>query len=166
MKPIYVDYVPRWVPVVAGLLITAGAWFGGNIAHLDIRTNIGFVIGLFGALIVAIFFQGRYYWRGQVKTLSSDGMRYEAVTSVWIGPGRHVAFTPTEAKDWGVKAGAPAPDGRTPLPSAIRFAVRSEKLVLSLINPERLDLDALSSLNPSWFKALRRDHPGLKSITK
>jgi hypothetical protein len=91
MRAIYVDYVPRWVPVVSGLLIVAGAWFGGNLAHFDLQTTTTFAIFLFGALIVLVFFQGRYYWRGQIKTLSTDGMRYEALTSVWIGAGRRLA---------------------------------------------------------------------------
>ena len=90
MRPIFVDYVPRWVPIVAGLLIVFGAWFGGNLAHFDMQTTTTFAIGLLGALIVAIFFQGRYYWRGQIKALGSDGMRYEAVTSVWVCAGRQV----------------------------------------------------------------------------
>ena len=30
----------------------------------------------------------------------------------------------------------------------------------------RLDLDAVSALNPAWFNKLRRDYPGLKSTTK
>lgn len=165
MKPIFVDYVPRWVPVVSGLLIVIGAWFGGNVARFDVQTVTTFAIGLFGALIVAVFFQGRYYWRGQVKMLSTDGMRYEVLTSVWIGSGRRIGFTATEAKGWNVKAGTPAPDGTKPRPSAITFTVQGEKFELSLINPVRLDLDALTALNPAWFNKLRRDYPTLKSVT-
>jgi hypothetical protein len=166
MTPIYVDYVPRWVPMISGLLIVGGAWFGGNVAHLDLRTNISFVVGLFGVLVVAIFFQGRYYWRGQVRSLETDGMRYEALTSVWIGAGRRIGFAATEAKNWASRAGAPSASGDKPIPSAIRFSVRGEKLELSLINPERLDLDALTSLNPVWFKTLRRENPGLQARLK
>jgi hypothetical protein len=166
MTPIYVDYVPRWVPIVSGLLIVGGVWFGGNVAHFGPQTTTTFAIGLFGALIVVIFFQGRYYWRGQIKSLKSDGMRYEALTSVWIGAGRRIAFAATEAKNWSTKAGTPAPDGTKPRPSAIQFSVRGEKLELSLINPQRLDLDALTTLNPAWFRKLRTDNPALKTVKK
>jgi hypothetical protein len=164
MRAIYVDYVPRWVPVVSGLLIVAGAWFGGNLAHFDLQTTTTFAIFLFGALIVLVFFQGRYYWRGQIKTLSTDGMRYEALTSVWIGAGRRLAFAPTEAKNWTSKAGTPQPDGSKPPPSAIGFTVRGEKMSISLVNPQALDLDALSAINPAWFHKLRSDYPGLKNV--
>lgn len=163
MRPIYVDYVPRWVPVVSGLMIVAATWFGGNAARLDPQTTAALAIGLFGALIVAIFFQGRYYWRGQIKTLSTDGMRYEGLTSVWVGPGRRFAFAPTEAKSWTSKTGTPAPDGSRPLPSAIGFTLRGEKMSLSLINPRKLDLEGLSAINPAWFHKLRGDYPALKS---
>jgi hypothetical protein len=164
MRPIYVDYVPRWVPIVSGLLIVVGAWFGGNLAHFDLQTTTSFAIFLLGALVVAVFFQGRYYWRGQIKSLSADGMRYEALTSVWIGMGRRFAFAPTEARGWASKAGPPSADGSKPLPAAIGFTVRGEKLSISLINPKLLDLDALGAINPAWFHKLRADFPGLKSV--
>ena len=163
MRPIYSDYVPRWVPMVAGALIVFGAWFGGNIAHLDLQFTTTAAIFLLGLLIVVIFFQGRYYWRGQIKTVSTDGMRYEAVTSVWVGPGRRIAFAATEAKNWMSKTGAVGPDGTRALPSAIGFTLRGEKMSISLVNPEQLDLDAMSGLNPAWFHKLRSDYPALKS---
>jgi hypothetical protein len=163
MRPIYVDYVPRWVPIVAGLLIVFGAWFGGNIAHLPLQTSTTLAIGLLGALIVAIFFQGRYYWRGQIKSLSTDGMRYVALTSVWIGAGRQLGFTPTEAKNWTAKAGTPGSDATNPRPSIVGFSLHGEKLQLNFLNPTLVDIDALSAINPAYFSKLRRDYPGLRS---
>lgn len=157
MSAIFVDYVPRWVPVAAGALIVIGAWFGGTLAQLGAETTALLATALFCAVFVLVFFQGRYYWRGQVKSLATDGMRYEAVTSVWIGKGRRILFVPTEARAWTIKDGPPGADGRR-APRAIRFAVRDESLELNLTNPEIFDIEALSGLNPAWFRKARAEH--------
>ncbi len=166
MKPIFVDTVPRWVPIVSAVLIVAGVWFGANVSHFEPQVSVSLAIGLAGALLVLVFFQGRYYWRGQIAELSSDGMRYEARTTVWLGPGRRLAFAATEAKSWTAKAGAPGGNGTVDAPSAIRFQLRGEPMELSLVNPKRLDLESLSALNPAYFQKLRADYPRLKSIGK
>jgi len=163
MKVIFSDPTPRWVPFVAAVLILAGVWFGANLNHVDPNFTIDLVVGLLGVLVVALFFQGRYYWTGQVASLASDGMRYEAVTSIWIGSGRRISFAATEAKQWTAKAGSAAPGARPEL-STVRFSVRGSPLVLNFTNPKVADLAALTAINPAFFAKAKGDYTNLKNI--
>ncbi|HEX4298289.1 MAG TPA: hypothetical protein VHZ56_09715 [Devosia sp.] len=163
MKLLFADPTPRWVPFVAALLILGGVWFGANLSRFPITFTIDLVVGLAGVLLVALFFQGRYYWTGQVLRLSGDGMKYEIVTSVWIGAGRRIGFAATEAKEWSAKGGNPAASGRPELAS-VHFRVRGARLAMNFAGPKVIDLGGLSAINPAFFAKLRRDYPGLKSI--
>lgn len=163
MRPIFADPTPRWVPFTAAAMIVVFSWVGAIWEGFDFAAVTKFDVGLACVLFVAIFFQGRFFWKGQVDRLNGDGTRYEAVTSIWVGRGRRIAFTPGEARNWTATASGTNKDGSARL-STVKFEVKGQTLEMSFLNPKLVDLEALTSLNPAYFAKVRADYPALKSV--
>jgi hypothetical protein len=165
MKVIFADPTPRWVPFTAAALIVLGVWFAGVWENFEFVFISKFAVGLACVLFVAIFFQGRFYWKGQVDRLTSnDGEYFEATTSIWVGRGKRIAFGPHEATDWTATARSSSKAGEPPELGTIYFTVKGKRLEMSFINPKIVDLEALSALNPEYFAKVKADYPQLKSI--
>ena len=163
MKLIFADPTPRWVPFVAVAMIVVGAWIAAIWQGFEFATVTRLDVGLACVLFVAIFFQGRYYWKGQVDTITGDGEYYEAATSIWVGRGKRVAFGPHEATNWTTTAASSSKDD-TPRLSTVKFDVKGQTLEMSFLNPKRVDLEALTAMNPAYFAKVLADYPALKSI--
>ncbi len=112
-----------------------------------------------GVLLLGVVLQGWVYWKDQVETLRFDGSKAEVLTMRWVGWGKRVSFTPTEATGW--RSIAKHSDD-TAL-STVTFNVRGKPLSLSMLSPQLVDLEALSRLNPEFFGRLKADFPGLAS---
>ena len=163
MRLIFADPTPRWVPFVAAAMIVVFTWVPAVWEGYDFVTVTRFAVGLACVLFVAIFFQGRFFWKGQVDHVSSDGASYEAVTSIWVGRGKRVAFTPREATNWTASPSGTSKDG-SPRLSTVKFDVKGQTLEMSFLNPKLVDLEALTAINPGYFAKVKADYPALKSI--
>ena len=163
MKTSFADPTPRWVPFTAAALIVLGVWIGGVWENVDFAFITKFAVGLACVLFVLIFFQGRYYWKGQVAELKGDGEYYEALTSIWVGSGKRVSFGPHEARDWTETGSGTRKDDEPAKAGTIHFTVNAREYDLSFVNPKVVDLDGLTALNPGYFAKLRADYPALKS---
>ena len=164
MKLIYWDYTPRWVPFVAAAMIVIGVWVAGVWQDADFVFISKFAVGLACVLFVAIFFQGRYYWKNQVdKLFSNDGEYFEATTMMWVGRGKRIAFGPAEATDWTASAGS-AKAGEPAKLSTVKFTVKGKTYDLSFLNPKIVELEALSAINPGYWAKVKADYPALKSV--
>lgn len=165
MKLIYWDYTPRWVPFVAAAMIVIAVWFGGIWQGGDFVFISKLSVGLACVLFVAIFFQGRYYWKDQVDKLSTnDGEYYEATTMMWVGRGKRISFGPQEATEWTATAGSPGKAGEPAKLSTVKFTVKGKTYDLSFLNPKLVDLEALSAINPGYWAKVKADYPALKSV--
>lgn len=161
MKVIFADPTPRWVPFAAAGLIVVGVWGALVWQSLAIEFPTKFAVGLGCVLFVAIFFQGRFYWKDEVATLTStDGEFYQATTAIWVGRGKTVSFGAAETKDWS----ASPKSGKPGELSSVKFTVKRTPLELSFINPKRVDLVGLSALNPQFFAKLQAEYPALKDV--
>jgi hypothetical protein len=163
VKLIFADPTPRWVPFAAVVMIVIFTWAGAIWESFDFATVTRFAVGLGCVLFVAIFFQGRYYWKGQVDHVTGDGEYYEAVTSIWVGRGKRVAFGPHEATNWTATASGTNKDGSLRL-STVKFDVKGQTLEMSFLNPKLVDLEALTAINPDYFAKVKADYPALKSV--
>ena len=159
MKPIYADPTPRWVPFATVGIIVALVWGGSVWQNMDIQFATQFSAGLGIVLLVLVMLQGRLFWRDQVASVSSDGAVFEAVTSVWVGEGRRVRFAPHETSAWVARARS----GSKEL-STIAFKANGQPLELSFLNPQLVDVPALSRMQPIFFAQMKRDYPDLKSL--
>jgi hypothetical protein len=166
VKLIFADPTPRWVPFTAAALIVIGVWVGGVWDNVEFVLISKIAVGLASVLFVLIFFQGRYYWKGQVERITAtDGEYFEAAKKIWVGRGNRYAFGPHEATGWvarpssGRKAGQPATLG------SIAFSVKGKPLELSFVNPKAVDLAGLSALNPVFFARVKADYPALVSVS-
>ena len=166
MKLLFADPTPRWVPFVAAAMIVIGVWVASIWNGYDFATITRFSVGLACVLFVLIFFHGRYFWKGQVAKLSGEGSRYEAVTSIWVGRGKRVPFTPFEATNWRATTRNTSKDGAPKELATIYFTVKGQDYEMSFVNPKLVDLDALSALEPGFFAKLRTDYRALKSIAQ
>jgi hypothetical protein len=111
-------------------------------------------------LFVLIFFQGRYYWRDQVATITGDGEYYEAVTSIWVGRGKRISFAPHETDGWVAR-----PKGGKPGElSTIAFKAKGTPLELSFVNPKLVDAEGLTALAPGFFAQVARDYPAFRDV--
>jgi len=163
VKLIFADPTPRWVPFAAVAMIVVGAWIAAIWQDFDFATVTRLDVGLACVLFVAIFFQGRYYWKGQVDHITGDGEYYEAVTSIWVGRGKRIAFGPHEATNWTATASGTSKEG-APRLSMVKFDVKGQTLEMSFLNPKLVDLEALTALNPGYFAKVIADYPALKSV--
>ena len=163
MKLIYADPTPRWVPFVAAAMIVIFTWVPAVWEGYDFATVTRVSVGIACVLFVAIFFQGRYFWKGQVDHISGDGEYYEAVTSIWVGRGKRIAFGPHETSNWTAKASGSGKEGAPKL-STVKFDVKGQTLEMSFLNPKRVDLEALTAINPGYFAKVLADYPALKSV--
>jgi hypothetical protein len=163
VKLIFADPTPRWVPFTAAAMIVIFSWIGAIREGFDFATVTKFEVGLACVLFVAIFFQGRYFWKGQVDHVSGDGEYFEAVTSIWVGSGKRIAFGPHEATNWTATATSSGKDG-APRLSMVKFDVKGQTLEMSFLNPKVVDLDALTAINPGYFAKVKADYPGLQSV--
>lgn len=164
MKPIFFDPTPRWVPFLAAILVVGGVLISGWWNGYDPGVTLKICAALAALFLMLIVLHGRSYWKGQVEQLRSDGMRYEAKTAMWAGPGRLVSFAATEAKDWTARPGSGQTDDGKPKLGTIVFTVRGAPLEMSFVNPKGFDLGALRAINPSFFDKVKADYPALKSI--
>jgi hypothetical protein len=164
MKLIYWDYTPRWVPFAAAAMIVIGVWIGGVWDNFEFATTTRFAVGLACVLFVLIFFQGRYFWKGQVDKITGDGEYFEAVTSIWVGRGKRIAFGPHEATEWTAKPSSSRKEGEPEKLSTVSFKVKGQTLEMSFLNPKVIDLEALSAMNPGYFAKLKADYPALASV--
>ena len=165
MKTIFADPTPRWVPFTAAALIVIGVWVGGVWDNFDFATTTRFAVGLACVLFVLIFFQGRYFWKDQVDRITAtDGEYYEAVTSIWVGRGKRVAFGAHEATEWTARQRTTGKAGEPPQLGTISFSVKGKRLEMSFINPKVVDVEGLSALNPDYFTKVKADYPALASI--
>jgi hypothetical protein len=161
MKTIFADPTPRWVPFAAAGLIVVCVWGALVWQNLAVEFPTKFAVGLGCVMFVAIFFQGRFYWKDEVaKLTSTDGEFYQATTAIWVGRGRSVSFGAPEARDWTASPRSGKPDEL----SSVKFKVKGTPLELSFVNPKRVDLAGLSALNPEFFAKLKADYPALKDI--
>ena len=163
MKTIFSDPTPRWVPFTAAALIVIGVWVAGVWDSFDFLFISKFAVGLACVLFVLIFFQGRFFWKGQVAELKGDGEYFEAVTSIWVGRGKRIAFGPHEAVDWTATASSTRKDGEPAKLGTIHFTVKGRVYDLSFVNPKVVDLDGLSAINPGYFAKVKADYPALTS---
>jgi hypothetical protein len=163
LRLIFADPTPRWVPFTAAAMIVVFSWAGAIWEGFDFASTTKFDVGLACVLFVAIFFQGRFFWKGQVDHLSGDGTSYEAVTSIWVGRGKRIAFTPGQATNWTATAASTNKDG-SPRLSTVKFDVKGQTLEMSFLNPKLVDLDALTAINPGYFAKVKADYPALTSI--
>jgi len=163
MKLIFSDPTPRWVPFAAAAMIVVIGWFTAVWQGFEFQTTTKFFVGLAYVLFVLIFFQGRFFWKGQVDRLSGGDGRYEAVTSIWVGRGKRIAFDAAEATNWTSRtSGVRKEDGKPKL-STIAFDVKGQTLELSFLNPALVDLDGLTAMNPGYFAKVKADFPWLTS---
>ena len=163
MKTVFADPTPRWVPFTAAAMIVVGVWVATVWQNFDFAFATKFAVGLACVLFVLIFFQGRYFWKDQVDRISGDGEYFEAVTTRWVGRGKRVAFGPHEATNWTTTAASSSKDD-TPRLSTVKFDVKGQTLEMSFLNPKRVDLEALTAMNPAYFAKVLADYPALKSI--
>jgi hypothetical protein len=165
MKLIFSDPTPRWVPFVAVAMIVILSWVAAIWEGFDFATTTRFSVGLACVLFVLIFFQGRFFWKGQVDRLSGADGRYEALTSIWVGRGRRIPFAANEATNWTARTSGTRKEDGKPKLSTIAFDVKGHTLEMSFLNPALVDLDALSAINPGYFAKVKADFPWLKSIS-
>jgi hypothetical protein len=163
MRTIFADPTPRWVPFVAAAMIVIAVWIGGIWQGDDFAFISKLAVGLGCVFFVLIFFQGRFFWKGQVATLSGDGQRYEALISIWVGRGKRVAFTPAEATNWSAVASSSRKEGEPAKLATIHFTVKGREYDLSFVNPKVIDLEGLSAINPGYFAKVKADYPALQS---
>lgn len=162
MKVIFDDPTPRWVPFVAAAMIVVFVWGALVWQNLNFEFPTKFAVGLGCVLFVAIFFQGRFYWKDQVaRVTSTDGEFYQAITSIWVGRGKTVSFGAHEAKDWMARPQSGKPGEL----SAVAFTAKGTPLELSFVNPKRVDVAGLAALNPEFFAKVRADYPAFKDLT-
>ncbi len=159
MKLVFSDPTPRWVPFATAGLIVACVWGGSVWQQFDLVFATQFSAGLAVLLLIGILLQGRLFWRDQIDRLSSDGSRFEAVTSVWVGSGRTVSFLPHETSDWVARAKSGSKDL-----SSVAFRANGQALELSFLNPKLVDVQAISAMQPVFFAGVKRDYPDLKSL--
>ena len=164
MNLLFADPTPRWVPFTAAALIVLGVWFGGVWQNFDFVLITKFAVGLACVLFVLIFFQGRFFWKGQVAELRGDGEYYEAITSIWVGRGKRVAFGPQEATDWAASGGTTRKAGEPARLGTIHFSVKGKVYDLSFVNPKRVDAAGLAAINPGYFAKVKADYPAFQSI--
>ncbi len=165
MKTVFWDYTPRWVPFVAAAMVVVGVWVGGVWDNFEFAGTTKFAVGLACVLFVAIFFQGRYYWKNQVDRLStSDNENYELTTMMWVGRGKRVAFGAHEATGWSASAATTKPGEPAKL-SRIVFSVRGQEFDMSFVNPKAIDLEGLTAINPDYFAKVKADYPAFKSVS-
>jgi hypothetical protein len=160
LKPVFADPTAAWVPFATAGAIVAVTW--GSIVWNDL--SFGFATQMAGGLglllLVGILLQGRLYWRGEIAELRSDGSSFAASTSTWVGRGRTVAFQPHETSGWVARAKT----GSTTELSSVAFETKGQKLEMSFLNPQLIDLAGLSQAQPIFFAQLKRDYPTLKSL--
>ena len=164
MKLIFADPTPRWVPFTAAAMIVVGVWFGGVWQGVDFAFISRFAVGLACVLFVLIFFQGRYFWKDQVDHIRGDGEYYEAVTSIWVGRGKRVAFGPHEATGWTARPRSTTKAGEPEQLGVVAFKAKGVPLEMSFVNPKLVDLEALTAMNPAYFAKVKADYPTLKSV--
>jgi hypothetical protein len=117
-------------------------------------------VGLACVLFVLIFFQGRYYWKDQVQEVRGDGEYFEALTSVWVGAGKRIAFAPHEASGWVARPRSGKPGEL----STIAFTAKGTPLELSFVNPKRVDVAGLGALAPEFFAGVGRNYPAFRDV--
>jgi hypothetical protein len=153
----FADRTAKWVPFVTVAAIVAVTWGGIVWENLEFGFANAFALWLAVALLVCVFLQGWAYWTDQVETLSLDGGRAEARLMRWVGWGKRVYFTAPETSEWTV-----VPKSSEPTKLAfINFRVGKQKLSLSLLSPQTVDWDALSTLAPEFFAQVRADYPAV-----
>jgi hypothetical protein len=160
LKTVFADPTPRWVPFTAAAMIVVGVWVATVWQTYDFAFATTFAVGLACVLFVLIFFQGRYFWRDQVDRITGDGEYFEAVTTRWLGRGKHVAFGPHETSNWVARP----KNGKPGELSSIAFRAKKQALEMSFVNPKQFDLEAMATLAPEFFAGVKRDFPMLKSI--
>ena len=126
---------------------------------MDIVFATQFAVGLAVLLLVLVLLQGRLFWRDQVDHVSAGGGSFTAVTSTWVGTGRTVSFAPHETSDWVAR-----PKSGSKELSSVAFKAKGQALELSFLSPKRVDLAAISAMQPIFFAGVKRDYPELKSI--
>lgn len=159
MKPVFSDPTPGWVPFATAGVIVACVWGGSVWQQLDLVFATQFSVGLAAVLLVCILLQGRLFWRDAIASLESDGRSFAATTSVWVGNGRTVSFSPHETSEWVAR-----PKSGSKELSSIAFKAKGQALELSFLSPKLVDLQAISAMQPIFFAAVKRDYPDLKSI--
>ena len=165
MKTIFADPTPRWVPFAASAMIVVGVWVVGVWQDFNVAETTRIAVGLACILFVLIFFQGRYYWKGQVDHITAtDGEYFEAVTSIWVGRSKRVAFGAHETRDWTATPSSSRKPGEPQKLSTISFTAKGQKLEMSFLNPTIVDLAGLSALNPDYFAKVQADYPTLVSV--
>ncbi|MEO6012258.1 MAG: hypothetical protein ABIQ30_01550 [Devosia sp.] len=160
MTTAFADPTPRWVPFATAGAIVALVWGTSVWQNLEFGFSTKFAAGLAVFLLVLIMLQGRLFWRDSVALVTAEGQRFEAYTSTWVGAGRHVSFAPHETANWVAK-----PKSGTKELSSVSFVANGVKLELSFLSPKLVDLDTLSLMQPIFFAGLKRDYPGLKSLS-
>jgi hypothetical protein len=160
LKPVFADPTARWVPFATAGVIVAATWGGIVWNEMAFGFATQMAIGLAIALLIGILLQGRLYWRGEIAELRSDGTSFEASTSTWVGRGRLMTFRPHETSGWVAR---PKTGSTTEL-SSVAFETKGQKLEMSFLNPQLIDLAVLSQAQPIFFAQLKRDYPTLTSL--
>jgi len=157
MPLVYSDATAKWVPFAAVAAIVVCVW--GRLVWEQLNFALANTVALWTAviLLVGVLLQGWVYWKDQVETLRFDGSTAEVLTMRWVGWGKRFSFTPDEATGW--RSIARHSDD-TAL-SSVTFNVRGKPLSLSMLSPQRVELEALSRLNPEFFERLKADYPAL-----
>ena len=145
-------------------MIVVGVWFAGVWQNADFVFISKFAVGLACVLFVLIFFQGRFFWKDQVDHISGDGEYFEAVTSIWVGRGKRIAFGPQEAIGWTSRPRTTTKPGEPDQLGTIAFKVKGTPLEMSFVNPKVIDLEAMTSMNPAYFAKVKADYPTLQSV--
>jgi len=151
----FVDRTAKWVPFATVAAIVVVCWGSLVWENLEFGFATAFSLWLAVVLLSGVFLQGWFYWTDQVETLSIEGVAAEAVLMRWVGWGKRVRFSASQASDW---VAVPKSTDPTKL-SFINFKVGSRKLSLSLLSPQSLDWDALSRLAPDFFAKVGADYP-------
>lgn len=159
MPLVYSDATAKWVPFAVVAAIVVCVWGGLVWQQLNFALANTVALWAAGILLVGVLLQGWVYWNDQVETLRFDGSTAEVLTMRWVGWGKRLSFTPAEATGW--RSIARHSDD-TAL-SSVTFNVRGKPLSLSMLAPQRVELEGLSRLNPEFFERLKADYPGLAS---
>lgn len=161
MTTIFEDPTPRWVPFTAAAMIVVFVWGALVWQNLTLELPTKFAAGLACVLLVAIFFQGRLFWKDQVEVVTNtDGEFYQATTSIWVGRGKIVSFAAHETRNWVARPKNGAPGEL----SSVAFTAKGVPLELSFVNPKRVDVAGLTALNPEFFAKVKADYPSFKDI--
>ncbi len=164
MPMAFADRTAKWAPFALVVVVMGIIWGTTVWDQQDVELANILAVSIGGLMLVGIFLQGWAFWRGEVETLATDGQQVEIRTARWVGWGRRLSFAAEQMTGWAAEAKSQEKATDTKVLARVSFVVDREKLWMSMLAPQVVDLEALSRLAPAFFAQLRLDYPALASV--